>query len=209
MDADYLLVGLGNPGEEYQRSPHNAGFEVIDRARALCKGPRFSVRGDAFLSECRWRGQRALLIKPQTFMNESGSAVALWARRAGLDLDRIIVCYDDLDLPFGQVRLRASGGAGGHHGMESILEHLDSGNFPRIRVGIKDPEILKSMNVNYLLSPLSEDRWERLCEGAQLAAEAALEAVASGFTKAMNRFNRREVAQIDAPGGKAGTDRGI
>ncbi len=193
MDADYLLVGLGNPGEEYQRSPHNAGFEVVDRARALCKGPRFSVRGDACLSECRWRRQRALLVKPLTFMNGSGAAVELWAGRTGLGLDRIIVCYDDLDLPFGQVRLRSSGGAGGHHGMESILEHLGSGSFPRIRVGIKDPEVRKSRNIDYLLSPLPEDRWQRLCEGAQLAAEAALEAVASGFTAAMNRFNRRAV----------------
>ena len=97
MDSDYLLVGLGNPGEEYQRSPHNAGFEVIDRARALCRAPRFSVRANASFSQCRWRGQRALLLKPLTFMNDSGSAVALWARRAGLDLDRIIVCYDDFD----------------------------------------------------------------------------------------------------------------
>lgn len=209
MDSDYLLVGLGNPGEEYQRSPHNAGFEVIDRARALCRGPRFSVRANASFSECRWRGQRALLLKPLTFMNDSGSAVALWARRTGLGLDRIIVCYDDLDLPFGQVRLRASGGAGGHHGMESILEHLGSGSFPRIRVGIKDPDIPKFMNVNYLLSPLSEDRWDHLCEGAQLAAEAVLEAVASGFTTAMNRFNRREAARTDETGGKSGTDHEI
>ena len=80
--------------------------------------------------------------------------------------------------------------------MESLLEHLGSGAFPRIRVGIKDPDILKSMNVNYLLSPLPEDRWDQLCEGAQLAAEAALAAVASGFTSAMDRFNRQRAASI-------------
>jgi peptidyl-tRNA hydrolase, PTH1 family len=193
MDADVLLVGLGNPGEEYHRSPHNAGFEVIDRARALCKGPRFSVRGDAALSECRWRGRAVVLLKPQTYMNRSGEAVELWLRRTGLSLDRLVVCYDDLDLPFGQVRLRASGGAGGHHGMESILEHLGSGDFPRIRVGIKDPAVDKYQNVDYLLSPLLEERWNTLGESAQLAAEAALAAVVSGFTLAMNRFNRRVV----------------
>jgi len=196
MDSEYLLVGLGNPGEEYHRSPHNAGFEVIDRARALCKGPRFSVRGDSALSECRWRGRRILLLKPMTYMNLSGLSVALWARRTGLDLDRIIVCFDDLDLPFGQVRLRASGGTGGHHGMESIQEHLGSGDYPRIRVGIKDVDILKSQNVDYLLSPLPEDRWALLCEGAQTAAEACLAAVNSGFSSAMNRFNRREAARV-------------
>jgi PTH1 family peptidyl-tRNA hydrolase len=144
-----------------------------------------------------------ILAKPQTYMNLSGVSVALWARRTGLDLDRIIVCFDDLDLPFGQVRLRASGGTGGHHGMESIQEHLGSGHFPRIRVGIKDADILKSQNVDYLLSPLAEDRWALLCEGAQTAAEACLAAVHSGFTSAMNRFNRREAVRAlageDAP----------
>lgn len=193
MDADVLLVGLGNPGDEYHRSPHNAGFEVIDRARALCKGPRFSVRGDAALSECRWRGRAVLLLKPLTYMNRSGEAVSLWLRRTGLPLERLVVCYDDLDLPFGQVRLRASGGAGGHHGMESILEHVGSGDFPRIRVGIKDPEVAKHDNVDYLLSPLPPERWDALGESAQVAAEAALSAVVSGFTMAMNRYNRRSV----------------
>jgi PTH1 family peptidyl-tRNA hydrolase len=191
MDADYLLVGLGNPGDEYHHSPHNAGFEAIDRARALCKGPRFSVRGEAALSECRWRGRSLLLIKPLTYMNRSGAAVELWLRRTRLPLDRLLVCYDDLDLPFGQVRLRASGGAGGHHGMESILEHLGSGDFPRIRLGIKDLEVTKAQNVDYLLSPLPEERWKMLGDSAQLAAEAALSAAASGFGIAMNRYNRR------------------
>jgi peptidyl-tRNA hydrolase, PTH1 family len=200
MDADVLLVGLGNPGDEYHRSPHNAGFEVVDRARALCKGPRFSVRGDAAISECRWRGHAVVLLKPQTYMNRSGAAVELWLRRTGLSLDRLVVCYDDLDLPFGQVRLRASGGAGGHHGMESILEHLGSGDFPRIRVGIKDPDVAKVQNVDYLLSPLPEERWSALGESAQLAAEAALSAAVSGFTVAMNRYNRRAAApKEDAP----------
>jgi peptidyl-tRNA hydrolase, PTH1 family len=199
MEADFLLVGLGNPGGEYGRSPHNAGFEVADRARALSKGPRFSVRGSAALSACRWRGHSILLLKPLTFMNRSGPEVAIWLKRTGLPLDRLMVCYDDLDLPFGRVRLRPGGGTGGHHGMESIVEHLGSGDFPRIRVGIEDPEISRGENVDYLLSPLSGERWALLEKSAQFAAEAALMAVAIGWSRAMNQYNRREVGEVNAP----------
>lgn len=188
-----LLVGLGNPGAEYQHSPHNAGFEVAERTRALCRGPRFSIRGDAAVSQCRWRGHGFLIVKPLTYMNRSGVAATLWLKRSGLPMDRLIVAYDDLDLPFGQVRLRASGGAGGHHGMESLIEHLGSGVFPRVRIGIRDPTIVKTENVDYLLSPLPDERWVELAESAGRAAEAVLEAVASGFSIAMNRFNRRAV----------------
>jgi len=191
MDADFLVVGLGNPGTEYHHSPHNAGFEVVEQARALCRGPRFSVRGDAAVSQCRWRGHSFLLLKPLTFMNRSGVEVARWMRREALPLDRLIVCYDDLDLPLGHVRLRLRGGAGGHHGMESILEELGSGDFPRVRLGIQEPEMERAAHVDYLLTPLGGERWSVLEEAAGRAAEAVLEAVHVGFVTAMNRFNRR------------------
>ena len=195
MDADYLLVGLGNPGEQYARSPHNAGFEVADQARALCRGPRFVIKGDAAISQCRWRAHGVVVLKPLTYMNRSGVEIERWLRRTGLPPDRLIVCFDDLDLPFGQVRLRPSGGAGGHHGMESILEHLGSGGFPRIRIGIKRPEVTKEDNVDYLLSPLPEDLWSGLQEAAQGAARAALDAVANGWSAAMNRHNRKRAGE--------------
>ena len=203
MALDFLVAGLGNPGEEYHRSPHNAGFEVVERARALCKGPRFAVRGDAALSQCRWRGHGFLLLKPLTYMNRSGVEVERWLRKSGLPADRLIVCFDDLDLPFGQVRLRPSGGAGGHHGMESILEHLGTDRFARIRVGIKVPDVAKEENVDYLLTPLSEERWEAMGEAAEMAAKALLDAVARGFTAAMNRHNRRR-ERPDGGGGPGG-----
>lgn len=192
MDADFLIVGLGNPGEQYVRSPHNVGFQVADRTRALCRGPRFASRGDAALSQCRWRSHGFVLLKPQTFMNRSGVAVERWLRHTGLPLDRLIVCYDDLDLSLGQVRLRPGGGAGGHHGMESILEHLGSGEFPRIRIGIKDPGVSKESNVDYLLTPLEEEAYKILDQAAEFAAKAALDAVASGWSAAMNRHNRKK-----------------
>lgn len=191
MGADYLLAGLGNPGAEYAHSPHNAGFEVADRVRAACGGPRFSLRGQAALSLCRWRAASVLLVKPLTFMNQSGVEVARYVRRESLPLDRLIVCYDDLDLPLGQVRLRASGGAGGHHGMESILQHLGSGDFPRVRIGIKDPEVAKSEHVDYLLNPISEEKRPFLEDAYECAARAILDAVHFGFMKAMSLHNPR------------------
>jgi PTH1 family peptidyl-tRNA hydrolase len=202
MDHTFLVAGLGNPGEEYHRSPHNAGFEVVERARALCKGPRFAVRGEAAISECRWRGHGFLLLKPLTYMNRSGVEVERWLRKTGLPLDRLVVCFDDLDLPFGQVRLRPSGGAGGHHGMESIQEHLGSGEYPRIRIGIKDPAVPKEENVDYLLTPLPQEKWGELEAAAEAAAEALLDAVAHGFTAAMNRHNRKVKGGAARPEGE-------
>jgi peptidyl-tRNA hydrolase, PTH1 family len=191
MGADYLLAGLGNPGAEYAQSPHNAGFEVADRVRAACGGPRFSLRGQAALSPCRWRGSSVLVLKPLTYINLSGVEVARYLRRESLPLDRLIVCYDDLDLPLGQVRLRASGGAGGHHGMESILQHLGSGDFPRVRIGIQDAEVTRSGHVDYLLNPVPSESRPVLEEAYGCATKAILDAVHFGFMKAMNLHNRR------------------
>ncbi|MEW5765809.1 MAG: aminoacyl-tRNA hydrolase [Acidobacteriota bacterium] len=191
MSVEFLVAGLGKPEPRYDRSPHNAGFLVADKVRELCRGPRFSRDGEAEASVCRWRGRAFLLLKPLTYMNRSGIAVARLVRRESLPAERVIVCYDDLDLPFGQVRLRLSGGAGGHHGMESILEELGTGDFPRIRLGIREEAVEKGEQVDYLLSPLDPDRHALLEEAAERAARAVLDAVAHGFLLAMNRHNRR------------------
>jgi PTH1 family peptidyl-tRNA hydrolase len=192
MSVEYLVAGLGNPEPRYDRSPHNAGFMVADKVRELCRGPRFSRDGEAEVSVCRWRGRTFLLAKPLTYMNRSGIAVARLARRESLPAERIVVCYDDLDLPFGQVRLRLSGGAGGHHGMESILAELGTGDFPRVRLGIQEQAVEKDEQVDYLLSPLDPGRQALLEASADRAARAVLDAVAQGFLLAMNRHNRRE-----------------
>lgn len=196
--ADWLLVGLGNPGSEYDKSPHNAGFEVADRLRALCKGPQFSISSDSLVSSFRSRSASLMAAKPQTYMNLSGQAVARLVRRLDLPLERLVVCYDDLDLPFGAMRLRPHGGAGGHHGMESILEHLGSDRFPRIRVGIQDASVPKHRKVDFLLDPLPPDRWAELGATAELAAKAFLDAVHSGWPKAMSWHNKKP-----APGEEA------
>jgi len=197
--AEWLFVGLGNPGPEYDKSPHNAGFETADRLRALCRGPQFSVWSDSLASACRWRGTEIFLAKPQTFMNRSGEAVARLLRRLDIPPDRMVVCYDDLDLPFGAVRLRPHGGAGGHHGMESILEHVGSDRFPRIRIGIDLPEVPKHRTVDFLLEPLDAERWALLGEAAERAAKAFQEAVHGGWSRAMSAHNRREPRGEEPP----------
>ena len=191
MPVDYLVAGLGNPGSEYIRSPHNAGFEVAEKVRAACGGPRFALKGQAALSLCRWRGNSILVLKPLTYMNLSGVEVARYVRKESVPLDRLIVCYDDLDLPLGQVRMRASGGAAGHHGMESILEHLGSGDFPRVRLGIHAQAISKDEHVDYLLSPFPEEDWSILEGACKAAAKAVLDATHLGWVRAMNLHNRR------------------
>ena len=190
MEAEFLFVGLGNPGPEYEGSPHNAGFESAKKLRALCGGPRFSIKGDALLSSCRWRGHSVVAAMPVTYMNKSGEAVAALLRRLGLPMDRLIVCYDDLDLPFGTVRLRPHGGAGGHHGMESLLEHLGSDRFPRIRIGVQDEKVKKDEVVDYLLTPLAPEDWQLVEQAAERAAKAALDAMHFGWHKAMSLHNR-------------------
>lgn len=199
MEAEFLFVGLGNPGSEYEGSPHNAGFEAAKKLRALCRGPRFSVKGNALISSCRWRGNSVLAAMPVTYMNKSGEAVAALLQRLDLPPERLIVCYDDLDLPFGAVRLRPHGGAGGHHGMESILERLGTDRFPRIRIGVKDDSVDKAGVVDYLLAPLGKESRQLLEEAALCAAKAALDAVSLGWNKAMSAHNR---SFPDDPGGQ-------
>lgn len=189
MDASHLVVGLGNPGPRYVYTPHNAGFAAADLIHASCRGGDWVHRGGGFASPCRWRRESFALLKPQEFMNISGAPVAWWLKHLGLPPDRLVVLYDDLDLPFGSVRLRPAGGAGGHHGMESILETLGTGEFPRVRIGIADPEVPKHLKVDYLLSPLPPDRWDALAAGAKKAADALKDAIAMGWGKAMSIHN--------------------
>jgi peptidyl-tRNA hydrolase, PTH1 family len=189
MEASHLVVGLGNPGPRYVFTPHNAGFAAADLLHASSKGGEWVHRGGGFAAACRWRRDSFAVLKPQEFMNLSGAPVAWWLRHLGLPPERMVVIYDDLDLPFGAVKLRPAGGAGGHHGMESILETLGTGQFPRARIGIADPLIPKHLKVDYLLSPMAPDRWEELLRGAQKAADAVRDSLSMGWGKAMSIHN--------------------
>ena len=153
---DRLIVGLGNPGREYAGNRHNVGFQCLDRLAAAW-GLSFSRRKHkSLLAEGQLAGRRVILAKPQTFMNLSGQAVERLVRFYQLPPENILVIYDDLDLPMGKIRLRPKGGSGGHRGMKSIIEHLGTDNFPRLRVGIGRPT--HGDPVDYVLSDFTSDQ---------------------------------------------------
>ena len=197
MDFEHLVVGLGNPGPRYVFSPHNAGFEVADRLSALCKGQAFHVQGGALVSECKRRSVSFAVLKPQQFMNLSGEVVVPAARRFALPPERVIVAYDDLDLPLGSFRLREGGGAGGHHGMESLIGCLGTERFPRVRLGIAQPDIPKGDVIDYLLTPMAREKWALIEEAAEKAANAILDSFFIGWPKAMSLYNVRKKKAIE------------
>src|SRR5512137_1292987 len=138
--ARWLVAGLGNPGADYSGTRHNVGFAAVERLAADGSARFSDGGGDAHAALIRVAGTPVVLLKPQTFMNRSGAAVAAWLARLALPAARLVVVHDDLDLPLGRLRVVAAGGAGGHRGVRSIQETLGTTEFPRVRVGIGRPE---------------------------------------------------------------------
>jgi len=182
-----LIVGLGNPGRKYAGNRHNVGFQCLDRL-AEAWGLSFSKRKHkALLAQGEIAGLETTLAKPQTFMNLSGEAVVRLARFYKLPPEGVLVIYDDLDLPLGKIRLRPEGGSGGHRGMSSIIEHLGTGGFPRLRVGIGRPT--RGDPVNYVLSDFAPDERMAIEEAYERAVSAIELWLAEGIEAAMNRYN--------------------
>jgi len=186
--VEFLVVGLGNPGEEYEFTPHNLGFLAIDRLAEL-HAIRVSLKEcDARVGLGTIRSKRVALAKPQTFMNESGRAVNGLLGRYEIDPDRLIVVYDELDLPWGTLRIRPKGSAAGHNGMKSVIAHVGTQNFPRVRMGV---ERGSGRGAGYLLSRLTRSHRKELEEMAGRAAEAVESILAEGVEKSMAIYNRR------------------
>ena len=184
-----LIVGLGNPGRRYQGTRHNIGARVID---TLARRHHVALReeGWADVGALTLDGARVLLARPQTYVNVSGTAVADLRRRHRLPLENLLVAFDDLDLPVGQIRLRAKGGHGGHNGMRSIIEALGSEEFARLRVGIaRPPEGVDP--ADYVLSRFSKEEQARLDEAVERAADAVEAFVRRGIEAAMSASNLR------------------
>jgi len=188
-----LVVGLGNPGPEYECSPHNMGFAVVDRLAerhdvGLTRRKAHSLCGHFLLgSEKIW------LVQPQTFMNNSGAAVAEWFRKEGCGPEDLVVLADELDLPWGTIQIRQRGGSAGHHGLESIMQAIGTKAFTRMRIGVA-PEHELNDPVSYLLRPVRTERRRSLGPVVDRAADAAEMILREGAAKAMNRFNRRDAA---------------
>jgi len=188
MTFPALIVGLGNPGREYAAHRHNVGFQVVD-ALARSHELAFSGRkGLARVAQGDIDGQPVILAKPQTFMNLSGKSVGRLSRSLGVPPERILVIYDDLDLPLGRLRLRAEGSSGGHKGIRSIIDVLGTQAFPRLRVGIDRPPG-RMDPVDYVLQPFDRDQKLFLAEAVARAAAAVECWLAEGIIAAMDRFN--------------------
>lgn len=183
----YLVVGLGNPGERYRRNRHNIGFHCLERL-AYEHGIAITRRRfRAAWGQGRIGGEPVVLAMPQTYMNDSGQAVAPLSRWFKIPPERIMVVYDDLDLPVGRVRLRPGGSSGGHHGIESIIAHLGTHDFNRLRIGIGRPEV--GDPIDYVLNDISREQEPMLAEGCDVAARAVECFLERGIGEAMNVYN--------------------
>ena len=187
-----LLVGLGNPGAEYVKTRHNAGFMAIDLlAERHGQGQAPRSKFNAMLLDVPVSGQRCLLMKPVTYMNRSGQAIAEACRFYKLDASKdVLVLVDDVALPCGTVRLKATGGAGGHNGLTDIARKLGSENYARLRIGIDEkPPVMRLED--YVLGRFTEEQMDRLTPALKQAADAAEVFAAEGIDAAMNRFNTK------------------
>ncbi len=184
----YLIIGLGNPEEDYSKTRHNMGFEVINKISEsydikVNKSKFNSLYGTGIIE-----GEKVVLVKPQTFMNLSGEAVIEFINFYKIDLNKLIIIYDDIDTNPGIIRIRKVGGPGTHNGMKSVVNMLKTGDFPRIRVGIGMPE-RKSDLINYVIGHINEEEYNELLKGVDKAENAIIEIFKSGIDKAMNKFN--------------------
>ena len=184
----FLIVGLGNPGREYKDNRHNFGFMLVDRLTVRFNARMSRVQAKALVGSVNFEGNKIILAKPQTYMNLSGQSIQSLARFYKLPLDNMIVAYDDLDLPFGTIRIRPGGGPGGQKGVASTIERLGSKDFRRLRLGIGRPPGRMEPSA-YVLQDFSKADLPILSEILDYAADAALTFVTEGLNAAMNKFN--------------------
>jgi PTH1 family peptidyl-tRNA hydrolase len=184
----FLLAGLGNPGREYRDNRHNAGFMTIDRLGARLNAGGLKLQSKALVASGVYQDRKLILAKPQTYMNLSGQSVQGLLSFYKIPLTNLMVISDDIDLPFGTVRIRASGGAGGQRGMGSIIEQLGSRDFPRLRIGIGRPPGRMDAAA-YVLQDFSKEDLKLLPDILSHAEQAVLEFVVNGLDAAMNKFN--------------------
>jgi PTH1 family peptidyl-tRNA hydrolase len=186
----FLVAGLGNPGEEYVRTPHNLGFLTIDRLaeRHGIRVTRKDSRALVGLGEID--GQEVMLAKPQTFMNLSGTSLAPLMEKHSVPPDRLVVVYDELDLPWLSLRIKPKGTPAGHKGMISVIGSLGTSDLARVRLGIHPGRPLRS-GAEYVLAPVRRSQDKELDDFVGYAADAVRSIIAEGVAKAMTKFNRR------------------
>ena len=186
----FLVAGLGNPGEEYALTPHNLGFLTVDRL-AERHGIRVNRRDSkALVGVGEIDGRAVMLAKPQTFMNLSGTSLQPLMEKHEIELGKLVVVYDELDLPWLDVRIKPKGSAAGHKGMKSVIQSLGTSDIVRMRLGI-DPGVPRARGIDFVLAPFKRSQMKELEELVDYAADAVRSIIAEGVEKAMTRFNRR------------------
>lgn len=187
-----IFVGLGNPGAEYAKTKHNVGFMLADKLAEKIGAENWREKFNALVAESFFDGEKILIVKPQTFMNLSGEAVGSLTNFYKISAEDLIVAHDDMDLPVGKIRLRPKGSGGGHHGIESIIQHLGGEkNFPRVRIGIGRPPQNWTVN-NHVLSPFNPEDAEKISEVIENLIPAVICIFRDGIDMAMNKFNPKK-----------------
>lgn len=189
--ADFLIVGLGNPGRKYDKTRHNAGFRAVEALASRLSCPIDRGKFQGLVGSCSYEGLRLVLLMPQTYMNLSGAAVAQAARFYKLPPERVIVICDDISLELGRLRVRADGSAGGHNGLKSIIVQLGTQSFPRVKIGVGAKPHPDYDLADWVLSTFSTQEEKALAEVWDKAAEATLTIALRGTDQAANRFNRK------------------
>jgi peptidyl-tRNA hydrolase, PTH1 family len=205
-NSPYLIVGLGNPGSRFANTRHNAGFMAVDEL-ARRHGLRFSQRqANAEVARGSIEGQPVLLAKPQTYMNNSGTSVRGLVHFYKIPLERVLVVYDDFALPLGTLRIRERGSAGGHNGLESVIRHLGTQSFPRLRIGVDQPDVAGHSHIAWVLGRFTKEEQRQLEEILPRAAEAIEAVLWIGIERAMNIYNSREQGLGTTDDGRRTTD---
>jgi peptidyl-tRNA hydrolase, PTH1 family len=187
-ETTYLLIGLGNPGREYRDTRHNLGFMLIDRLAVRLDARGMKVQSKAIVTTAAYQDRKLILAKPQTYMNLSGHSAQGLLNFYKIPVENMLIAHDDLDLPFGTIRIRPKGGPGGQKGMASTIEQIGTNGFPRLRLGIGRPPG-RMDPAAYVLQNFSKEEFKALSEIIDRAAEAALEFVINGVNAAMNKYN--------------------
>jgi len=183
-----LIVGLGNPGKQYEDTRHNVGFKVIDVLSTRLNIPLDKMKFNGLFGMGNIGGEKVLLLKPLTYMNLSGESVRPIMDYYDIEIENLIVVYDELDLPVGKIRIRTKGSAGGHNGMKSIIAHTGTQNFNRIRIGVDRPKAGMPIT-NYVLGPFSNEEKPSVIETIEKSADACEKWITTPILQVMNDYN--------------------
>jgi PTH1 family peptidyl-tRNA hydrolase len=188
-----MVVGLGNPGSQYEFTRHNIGFRIIDNLALSIETEFKKIKSyDSLISRGKINNHNLMLVKPQTYMNLSGKSVSKIVSYYRISFQDLLIVYDDLNLELGQIRIRKRGSAGGHKGVESIIQYLNSEDIPRLRIGIGKPSINSNFDyASYVLSNFNDNEKDKISEVIQLSTEAIKTVIEDGLEKAMRKYNRK------------------